>query len=199
MGGIAYLVDEGGTILAVGRGSWEEFAHQNEAESLTPDRVLGRSLFGMFLGEEVRDVYRRLHDAVCRGRRREIGFNYRCDAPETERHMRMSIGRVCDGDALVAVLYQSQLVQAVSRVPIPLFEAGRRVRPDQPPTDQPLVMLCSYCHVVAPAGVDRTSQGNWMQPDDYYAAGHPADVMVSHGICPGCYDRVLRASVDDAA
>lgn len=199
MEGVAYVVGETGTILAVGRHGWTEFARHNQADGLAPDRVIGASLFDMFLGDEVRNVYRRLHDSVRGSQRRQIVFDYRCDAPETARHMRMSIGRIADGDRLIALLYQSQLLRAVARVPIPMFASEMRLPRGKPADDKPIVTLCSYCHVVAPAGADTSAAHAWMQPEDYYRAGHPAEIYVSHGICPDCYRRVVCANVGEAA
>jgi len=31
---------------------------------------------------------------------------------------------------------------------------------------------------------------SWIEAEDYYRRGGPEDVMVSHGICPACFDRL---------
>ncbi len=91
MDGIAYLVDADGVILAVGAASWSSFAAENSAPFLTVEAVVGSSLFSQVQGRDVQDACRKIHDAVCQERFPVVTYEYRCDAPEAERRMRMSV------------------------------------------------------------------------------------------------------------
>jgi hypothetical protein len=195
--GVAYLTDRAGTILAVGRRGWTSFAADNAAPWLTADAVVGTSLFAAIHGDAARDAYRRMHAAVAAGRRVETVFEYRCDSPIAERHMRMAITGV-QGDAgtpgVVGVLYQSQIVATVPRLPLPLFEGAARRPQPAPPPDQ-MVALCSFCQRVAwPPGVDERPR-RWISVVEYYRRGGPSELAVSDGICPGCLNRVVAPNV----
>ena len=52
-----------------------------------------------------------------------------------------------------------------------------------------LLPICSYCKRI------RSDQNYWEQVESYIT--HHTDVRFSHGICPGCYERVI-ADLDDA-
>jgi sigma-B regulation protein RsbU (phosphoserine phosphatase) len=49
---------------------------------------------------------------------------------------------------------------------------------------QGMLPICSYCKKV------RDDQNYWQKVEDYIS--DHADVQFSHGICPGCYERVIR-------
>ncbi|MCC7275011.1 MAG: hypothetical protein IT561_20255 [Alphaproteobacteria bacterium] len=197
--GVAYLVAPDGTLLAVGGRTWTPFAEANGAPALEPRQVVGRSLFEMIEGTEVRDVYRRLHEAVRTRRRPNVTFDYRCDAPALRREMRLSISPVEAGGALVALLYQSQVKLARVRPEMSLFLPELRLGARKPYSDERLVSLCDFCHRVAwPIGPPRHGR-RWIEPEDYYRRGGPADMIVSHGICPDCHARVEEAGAPDEA
>jgi len=190
MDGIPYLVDEGGIILAVGESSWREFADQNDTPTLTVESVVGRFLFDMLAGERVREIYRKLHASVWRGAPPQIFFDFRCDAPGVERYMRLALSAIKVDGAIVAVLYQSQLLHEKMRVPMNLFSPERFITNMKTYRDDQIVTMCSYCHDVAwPVGAKEDSR-TWISPDTYYQRGVAPDMVVSHGICPDCYVRM---------
>ena len=49
---------------------------------------------------------------------------------------------------------------------------------------QGILAICSYCKQV------RDDQNFWQRVEDYFS--DHADVQFSHGICPGCYDRMMK-------
>jgi hypothetical protein len=186
--GVAYVVDSGGIILAVGRGGWCNFANENGVPELTPEVIVGSSLFSHIQGAKVRDVCRRIHDSVCRVERPVVSFEYRCDAPGLERRMRMSISAVRDRTGSVAALYQSQVLSEMPRMPLGLLaRPSRRAATIERATP---VTLCSFCHNVAwPIGAPEQER-TWIGIADYYRRGGVGDVAVSHGICPECIEAV---------
>jgi hypothetical protein len=195
MEGVAYLTDLDGVILSVGTRGWTEFASDNAVPELTPDSVIGTSLFAAMSGNAVRDMYQRLHAAVGSGRRVASVFEYRCDSPIAERRMRMSISAVTDETGTAAVLYQSQLLTETIRPPLRLFARELRAAKDKSASSLPMVALCSFCHRVEwPVGTAPGAR-RWIDPTDYYRRGGSSDVSVTHGICPACAAR-LTESID---
>ena len=51
---------------------------------------------------------------------------------------------------------------------------------------QGLLPICSYCKKI------RDDHNYWSQLESYIS--QHSDVRFSHGICPGCYERVLKES-----
>jgi hypothetical protein len=191
MDGIAYLVDAGGVILAAGSDSWSRFAAENSAPSLTVETVIGSSLFSQVQGSDVQKACRTIHDAVCRERCPVITYEYRCDAPDAERRMRMSISPVRDRSGSVMALYQSQIVTEAPRLPLGLFSMERRAAPGIAYRRDEVVVLCSFCHDLAwPIGAEEPDQ-TWIRIDEYYRRGGSGDFAVSHGVCPACLQRLI--------
>jgi len=187
--GWAYLLDTHGIVVAVGASEWDAFSRDNGRPELAAGQVVGRDLFEQIAGAEVRAVYSQMHEALVSGRRREITFNYRCDAPDKERHMRLSMSAVSSAGATVAILYQSQLTWEASRPPMGLFkQVGRpHLRAES------ILSMCSFCHDVAwPVGAADPDR-EWIEPTEYYRRGGADDVAISHGMCPPCHERFLAA------
>jgi hypothetical protein len=187
MDGVSYLVDAHGTILAAGQQGWQRFAEETDSRDLTVASVVGKSLFGCLDGGPVRKMYSDMHASVCSGRQSRIAFCYRCDGPSTKREMHMSISGVRDSGASLA-LFQSQVLAEGQRPRMGLFAYGRQA-PASGLIRTP-ALVCSYCHAVAwPPGANEDIC-SWIEAEDYYRRGGPEDVMVSHGICPACFDRL---------
>ncbi|MFN4281706.1 MAG: hypothetical protein ACK4NA_03600 [Alphaproteobacteria bacterium] len=192
--GTAYLADRSGIIMAVGRPAWEAFAEETAADVSDSDAVVGRSLFDMFRGDPVKDAYRELHESAWLRGKRMISFEYRCDSPAVERHMRMSISAIRCGSETVAVLYQSQTLHQRSRIPMMMFEQEKWIREGMKYEDSQILGMCSYCHDVTwPVGAHAENK-TWISPEEYYRRLGPSDVVISHGICPSCYERVVRSN-----
>jgi hypothetical protein len=180
--GLAYVTDGEGVVLRVGEPHWDEFARSAGADRARASAVLGRSVFDVMAGEEVRAAYRALHRRVMDNPNGYVGFEYRCDAPDVARRMRMSISRLKGPDARVRLLYQSQVLSAVSRPWMSLYEPGRIVEWARTEAALPIVRMCGFCQQLAWP----PDEGGWVPPETYYHLGGPADVRVSHGVCPTC-------------
>ena len=124
--GVTYVVDASGIIRAIGAVSWQRFAAQNDASALTADSMIGTSVFAGIDGADVREACERLHDCVCQGQRPAVTYEYRCDAPDVERRMRMSISPVAGKGNVVMALYQSQLLAEAPRLPLGLLSMNHR-------------------------------------------------------------------------
>jgi hypothetical protein len=189
--GVTYLVDASGIIRAIGAISWKYFATQNDAPELTANSVIGTSVFAGIDGVDVREACERLHDSVCQRQRPVITYEYRCDAPDVERRMRMSISPVTGQANAVMALYQSQLLAEAPRLPLGLMSMKHRAAATGAQSLDEQVALCSFCHDVAwPIGARQENQ-IWIAIEDYYRRGGLSEVVVSHGICPRCVERII--------
>jgi len=192
--GVAYLVDRPGIIRAVGTASWQRFAVENDVPELTPASVIGHSLFASVDGDAVREACQHLHDLVCLQQRPAISYEYRCDAPGTERRMRMSISPVRRRRGATMALYQSQMMLEAARPPLGLISLGLRSAQSRRSPEAPLLAICSFCHDVAwPIGAPDAEQ-SWIKVEEYYRRGGTSDVAVSHGICPVCVATIVLAA-----
>jgi hypothetical protein len=190
--GFAYLVALDGTIIAVGEMSWQAADHVADSVDLIPVSTIGLCLFDGIVGAEVKAASRAMHDAVWTGRRTRTAFEYRCDGPMVERHMRMSMSAVTEHDVVVAILYQSQILHEIPRLPLSMFAKNRLASDTSEFSDDQFLYLCSYCHDVAwPIGVGQHDR-EWIRPEQYYVKGGPSEFIVSHGVCPACFERVVE-------
>lgn len=186
--GVVYATDLNGRISLVAQPGWEQFARENGAEGIADARsIVGVDLLDLIAGPVVQRVYRTIHEDIVEGRRPQVVFTYRCDAPDLERHMRMAISGLSTGGRLVGVLYQSQIVQALARPPIDfLVSAPGRHRPPSPPI--PEVAVCGFCGDVGKSLDD--GDAAWTSAAAFYAVNGNAPVRVAHAICPACEGRL---------
>jgi hypothetical protein len=197
--GVAYVVDRHGLIRAIGTQAWERFASANGSPELTADRVVGTSLFAGVRGTSVRDVCQRLHALVCLRRREMITYDYRCDAPDTERRMRMSIRPMADRRGEIMALYQSQVLDETAGLPSGLLSMDPRVTEAGAGVGSVPLVICSFCRNVAwPIGAAE-ARASWIAIPDYYRRGGSSDVVVSHGICPECVEQMFTEDDRSAA
>jgi hypothetical protein len=146
----------------------------------------------MMGGTAIRDAYRGMHQKLSQKGNSCLKFECRCDSPETERTMLVSMSPIGDGSGTNAILYQAQILHERYRVPISLFSPENyRTSTD----NDRLVSLCSFCHDVAwPVGAHQPNR-EWIKPEAYYARGGATDMAVSHGICPTCFTTIVAPNI----
>lgn len=181
--------------MAVGRPAWEAFAVETAADVRDGNAVVGKSLVAMFRGDAVKKAYRQLHESAWLRRQRLISFEYRCDSPAVERHMRMSISAIQHGSETIALLYQSQTLHQHSRIPMMMFSEEKWFCEGMKYEDSQILNMCSYCHDVTwPVGANAEDK-TWISPDEYYRRLGSSEVVISHGICPSCFERVVQSNI----
>ena len=95
LAGVAYLVDGGGCILAIGPTHWRRFAKENGGAAIADETaVIGRNLFDFIAGSEVADSYRQIIERLRADPTRAFQVPIRCDAPATRRDVQMLISAV---------------------------------------------------------------------------------------------------------
>jgi hypothetical protein len=178
---ITYVVDRFCRISSYAREPWDKFANENGCAALTmPERVMGASLLDFIEGDDVRDAYRDLVEAVFEGQVPRAHIYFRCDSPQTLRHGWLTLAPV-NLDGSLSVSFRSAVVAAAPN-PAPL---GFRHPLDQ---TAPITTICSLCKKLKLS--DR-----WLTTEAYFARGGSPDVRLSHGLCPVC-ERALRLSTD---
>ena len=183
--GVAYLADLDGMIRALRSVNWMTTAREaGTADRLAVNDVIGRNLYDIIQGNEVRQWYRNMTARLVGGGERQISFTYRCDQPDMQREMRMCMSAVrCNGH-VSAILYQSLVMNEASRPPIS-FLAPEAIAEAFKKDKRPIVTLCSIC---ARIKMNKISPHSWVNSDFYYRLGGKADVRLSHGICPACFE-----------
>lgn len=180
--GVAYLVAPRGNIIALGREGWNDFARTLGSDSPSPDAVVGRSLFEMIADPEARGAFEAIHRRVATRARRALAYEYRCDAPDLERLMKMSVSALTTQGRLLGVLYQSTLLSAKDRVPLAFLSGREAALEEQRLSNVPFVKVCQFCADVTMADWN----GEWVKPAEYYRRGGDDAVRLSQGICPTC-------------
>jgi hypothetical protein len=193
--GVAYLVAPSGVILGVGRNGWARFALTVGGDSPSAIDVIGQSLFDMIADDEARSAFRAIHARVASLARSALTYEYRCDAPNLERLMRMSVSALTTCGRLQGVLYQSILVWAKDRVPLEFLSNREALREERRLSAFPFVKICQFC-----AKVSMKAWGaEWIEPHVYYQRGGDDRVRLSHGVCPECERTRLAPLILEAA
>jgi hypothetical protein len=188
--GIAYLIGPDSIILGVGERNWSAFAQDNLGADLTPDRVVGRSLFDFILGDDVKDAYRAFHAELNEGVKPRVEFLCRCDSPATARDLHVSLRPVSLGED-TGILYQCQVLSTTMRPPVHLIDPDRW-KTTASGAPRSIVRICSYCSNIAWPPGEAGGSVVWISATEYYRRGGGDEVLLSHGICPDCHKRIVE-------
>jgi hypothetical protein len=156
--------------------AWSEFAAANEAPELVTPGPLGRPLFDYIQDATTVHLYRALFERV-RGTGRPIELPFRCDSPGLRRFLEMEIR---PGPSAGLELH-TRVLHLEPRAPTALLERGSRRSSD-------LLRMCSWCKAVE-------ARDQWCEVEQAVVALRLFErellPMVTHGICPPCYLRVV--------
>lgn len=122
MDGIALIIDRDLKIQCVGKRNWRSFWRDNGGGH--PDTpVTGRAITDAFTVGSVRETFRKLLGELFDKKRALLHVDYRCDAPEEKRWMRLSVTPILAHDEIEVqyLLYQSVLLDAQPRARLGLF------------------------------------------------------------------------------
>jgi hypothetical protein len=190
--GVCYLTEPNGKLTAIGARAWDLFATVNDDDELQAEAVVGRNIFEFIAGEEVRDAYREIYDSLLDSHRERAVFEFSCDSPSLARKMRMSISRVMDADRAVGLLHQSLTLSEQDRPPLNIFDPAVLLERYAAQRALPILTLCSYCqNIVWPPG-GPTESSEWVSASEYYRRGGDENVRLSHGVCPHCYQAIVK-------
>lgn len=169
-----YWIDDKDRITRVDE-TWLEFAIENGAPHLTPERVCGRPL-SMFVDDRTTSYL--WSSLLARARRgREVAVTIRCDAPTRRRTFRMHVHRDGPKDLLI----RSEPLIEEDRDAVALLDASMQHGDEQ-------IRVCSWCKKVF------VPPDRWFEVEE---AVTKVDLLqrrmppaVTHGICAPCEKRV---------
>ncbi|MEX1146805.1 MAG: hypothetical protein WEB93_00340 [Sphingomonadales bacterium] len=191
MDGVVMLIDGDLRIVRIGRTNWNEFRIGNGGTALDPENAQGSTVTRYFSAGIVRDTYQQLFKKVLGGVRGHVAIEYRCDSPDTRRQMRLSVTPVREAGTITHILYQSTLLSENMRPPLFLFSAPS-VNSVSEISDafEKTIGICSICSKVKQPNAT-SHEDEWIEAQEYYHHGGSDDVVLSHGFCPPCYDRLM--------
>lgn len=173
---VMYRIDSSDQLTYL-NAAWSAFADANEGGALYPDQLLGRSLWDFLTDRTTRQLYQDMAQRVRRGGL-PIRFRFRCDAPTCKRLLAMEI-TINDMDGVqftVNAILQENRESVVWPAPI----AG---------VAHTILTICSWCKRVPLAS------GTWGEIEEaidamgLFQAG--SEPLLTHGMCPRCYDAVV--------
>lgn len=184
MDGIAILLAPDLSIRRIGWRNWNSFWSRNGGDT-NPSKWIGSDVTAFFSEGVVRSTYRKIFGEVAEHKRSLFRIEYRCDSPALKRSMRLSVTRVQHGAEFKGLLYQSTTLSVEHRPPISIFDLPT-VEADRPS----IVTICSICAKIKWPSPDKKSNEEWIEPQEYYRRGGDERVLLSHGFCPTCYEKL---------
>jgi hypothetical protein len=191
MEGVTYAVYPTGIILGCGRPNWNRFVARNQGPTwLQAERIVGRNLFDFIHGAEVVARYHTWLASLAAADLGPLTFDFRCDAPDERREMRMAITRLEQDGQLFGFLFQSTALTTTTRPSLNVYDSSAVIAARLREATLPVVQTCSFCQRLGwpPGGEPEI----WVEADDYYRLGGRSQVRLSHGICPACTGALPR-------
>jgi hypothetical protein len=176
---IIYRIDERDRLSGVNEG-WSDFARENQGETLTPDRVLGRTIWDSIADDTVKSVYQQMIRRVRSGK--WVRFVFRCDAPAKKRTFEMSMRQRISGE----VEFISTLVQEEARPSVAVLEPGRE-RSEQ------TLQICGWCQKA------EMPDHVWLPVEEVVDALQLKESgplpRLTYGICQSCASKFLHLAL----
>lgn len=171
---ISYVIDAEDRLVSVSDG-WTSFARMNHGEALSPEKVIGHSLWEFIADEPTRELYADVLARVRAGT--ETDLILRCDGPELRRLIEIMVAQQMDG----MVRFRTVLLASKPRPLQRLFDRAT-------PRSTRHIMVCSWCEKV---NVDIEK---WFEVEaamDYLHLNEEVELPVLDPVvCPECYSKV---------
>ncbi len=166
-----YRVDSQDRIVFANQ-NWYDFARENGVPTLSPDVVIGRSLWNFIENAEIQHLFQILLEKI---RQSGVGVTlpYRCDAPDCRRFMELQVIPQPER----GIEFHSRILRQETRDPVRLMEENVQR------TDERLLM-CGWCKKTA------LPDGRWVEVEVAVSALQLFDAprlpRISHGMCGEC-------------
>ena len=183
--GLVFETERDGTISDIGAVNWNAFATENGAPELLAENVLGKNLFDFIQGEQVRHQFRKVLTKISENPNWSWVLPYRCDSPERERAMCQSLRPIFKDTHCTGFIFHSFEQYSRCRPPIALYDFKTMKKSAEGDPTLPAVSICSWCQQVR---CPEVSGENWLDAEDYYAAGGRSNVRLKHEICLQCLE-----------
>jgi hypothetical protein len=174
---LSYAINDQDHLIKLDEGYYR-FAEENGWDGA--DASLGRSLWDFVAGHEMKKLQRMLVRRI----RDEVGkveLPFRCDGPDVRREMDIKIAAHPSGRV---VLFSARLRSEEER------ETAQPMLASDAPRGEDMLQMCGWC--------DRFEvDGEWMEVEE---AAERLELFrrselpqISHGICPGCTEKLVAA------
>lgn len=175
---IVYQVDAEDRIVSV-NDAWDIFAAQNDGNSATAERVVGRNLFEFISDPSTQYIYKQVLARIRSGS--PFRFVFRCDSPIYRRLMQMEMQA---SDDRGSVEFRSTTLDATLRPAVQIPQADGADAP-QP---QELQRVCGWCNRL-------DVNGTWLEIEQALPLLQMMEVatapMVTHAMCDECMQRMV--------
>jgi hypothetical protein len=174
---VCYRIDRHDRLEEFNDG-WSEFARANDGVGLEPEAVRGRKLWDFVADATTVGLYQamcsRLRDSSA-----PMHVHFRCDAPDRRRLLTMTMTAVDHG----AIEFAVSSVSEEFRPKVALLDAST-------PRSTAELNMCAWCKRV------QLSADRWLDVEDAVETLALFETvrlpLLSHGVCPPCYERLMR-------
>ncbi|SLM32508.1 conserved hypothetical protein [Desulfamplus magnetovallimortis] len=171
-----YIINQENIIITTSQ-NFYFFAHNNEAQELVENSIIGQSLCSFIGGKETKELYRLLIERV-RSEKREISIPFRCDSPTIRRFMKLHIKRLNE----TMVRFQGCLIKEEKRTKIDLLDITI-------PRNDTLLRMCSWCKKVY-------VNDSWLEVENAIREldlfGSICLPALTHGMCDKCREMLMN-------
>lgn len=156
--------------------AWIDFAQENQAPELVPDRVLGQDLASFIADWETRHLYEIIYDRI-RRTGKIVQLPFRCDSPELRRFFQMTVAPL----PAEGLSFTVRVIRIEPRPRVALLDSSTE------PTGHHVV-ICSWCKRV------ELPVGHWVDLETvidqqcFFGAAPPS---LTHDVCPHCLEKIL--------
>lgn len=175
--GILYQINDRDEIVYV-NDAWDDFARANGAAEMSSQNIIGKSLWSFIADAATVQLYREIVKRVRAGK--IIDFQFRCDAPEICRFLKMII---MPAEAN-GVIFETQNLREWKRQFQPLLQTDIR-------RTEKMLRICGWCKKID-IGEDfwEETEKAVMTLGLFEESNHLP--KLTHGICGDCYQSVSK-------
>lgn len=174
---LIYQIDDNDRIVFV-NDAWDDLARENNIPNLTSQFIIDKSLWGFIADVDTVQIYQDIVKCVRGGR--GIDFEFRCDAPEMCRSVKMKIYPADAG----GVIFETKILREWKRHPPPLLQNNTERNGE-------LLRICGWCKKI---NVGRNLWEEIEKAVKSLGLFEKENFLprLTHGICDDCYQSVTR-------
>lgn len=172
-----YLINRENEIESI-NGDWRSFARQNGGEKLMSEMILHRDIISFISCGRCQELYDMLINSV-RTSKKMIEFPFRCDSPDIRRFMKMEMIPLDQG----RVEFISYTEREEVRLPIYLLDISVQ-------RSEKIITICSWCKRIKAEHVHWLDMEEAVQKMELFNSNRFP--KLSHGICPACYETLVK-------
>ena len=162
-----YYVSLKGDISGID-GDWNIFTGVHCNSTKTGEQLTGKNIFKIIKGENVKQLYRDIHNKLEKYPEKEFNFKIRCDSPTSYRLFAMRVRK--HGD------FVEYCLQLADEKPL-----TKSIRLDYNHKDKNSVSICAWCK-----NFKEDAKSNTWLPVEKIFENTPESFQIDQDICPAC-------------